>query len=253
MPAATAPLAESVWASMDTGGFAGALSAKILRFNGGLFKERHAIPLDAEQLGLLIDAAEKDWTDVEPAIFGTLLERALNPRERTSRRDHSTPGHPPGLRRAVVLPTVIEPLRERWSNAQAAAVTLDGEDALRKREVAVPSLFHPLAQPSRALRRPARKDQLGCSGMVRCWMTPNSPVEASKTRWKSNASWPFKLRSTMTPSDPRGSAVVGQNLTASQGADSCVFNRSMDCWISGGRPSAQRRTARTEPSASTAP
>ena len=166
MPAATAPLAESVWASMDTGGFAGALSAKILRFNGGLFKERHAIPLDAEQLGLLIDAAEKDWTDAEPAIFGTLLERALNPRERHKLgATISTPGTPPrAYVERLVLPTVIEPLRERWSNAQAAAVTLDGEDALRKREVAVPSLFHPLAQPSRALRNRRGKTNLGALG-----------------------------------------------------------------------------------------
>ncbi len=81
---------------MDTGGFAGALSAKILRFNGGLFAERHAISLDHEQLGLLIDAAEIDWTDVEPAIFGTLLERALNPRERHKLgATISTPGTPP--------------------------------------------------------------------------------------------------------------------------------------------------------------
>jgi hypothetical protein len=70
------------------------------------------------QLELLIQAAEADWSDVEPAIFGTLLERALDPRERHKLGAHFTPR---AYVERLVVPTVIEPLREEWDAAQAAA------------------------------------------------------------------------------------------------------------------------------------
>ena len=95
-PELFAPLAEGLWTTMNHGGVAAFLKAKVPRFNGGLFAECHAIDLDHEQLQLLIRAAERDCTDVEPAIFGTLLERALNPRERHKLgATISTPGTPP--------------------------------------------------------------------------------------------------------------------------------------------------------------
>ncbi|WP_188560638.1 class I SAM-dependent DNA methyltransferase [Hymenobacter frigidus] len=108
----------SLWATMDTGGFAPTLAARLPRFNGQLFHGATALALSAAQLTLLRAAAAADWTTVEPAIFGTLLERALNPRERHRLGAHYTP------RRYVerlVLPTVLEPLRREWAAAQAAS------------------------------------------------------------------------------------------------------------------------------------
>jgi hypothetical protein len=108
----------SLWATMDTGGFAPTLAARVPRFNGQLFHGATALPLSAAQLTLLREAAAADWTTVEPAIFGTLLERALNPKERHRLGAHYTP------RRYVerlVLPTVLEPLRREWAAAQAAS------------------------------------------------------------------------------------------------------------------------------------
>jgi hypothetical protein len=67
---------------MDTGGFSVILEAQLKRFNGGLFEGHSALPLNDDQLELLIEASEAGWNDVEPAIFGTLLERALDPVER---------------------------------------------------------------------------------------------------------------------------------------------------------------------------
>src|SRR5690606_33458382 len=61
----------------------------------------------------------------EPAIFGTLLERALDPRERHKLGAHYTPR---AYVERLVLPTVIEPLREDWANARTAALTLLAED-----------------------------------------------------------------------------------------------------------------------------
>lgn len=76
------PLLAGLWQTMNTGGFSQALMKDLKRFNGGLFKEAEALPLDESQLSLLIEAAEADWRQVEPAIFGTLLERALDKRQR---------------------------------------------------------------------------------------------------------------------------------------------------------------------------
>ncbi|MBC6988998.1 class I SAM-dependent DNA methyltransferase [Hymenobacter sp. BT491] len=106
-----------LWRTMDTGGFSPDLKARLRRFNGKLFHDATALPLTPDQMALLLKAAEADWTEVEPAIFGTLLERALDPRERHSLGAHYTP------RRYVerlVLPTVLEPLRREWAAAQAA-------------------------------------------------------------------------------------------------------------------------------------
>jgi hypothetical protein len=42
---------------MATGGFSAFLRAKILHFNGGLFENTEVLPVNAEQLDLLIHAA----------------------------------------------------------------------------------------------------------------------------------------------------------------------------------------------------
>jgi hypothetical protein len=110
---------QSLWARMDTGGFSPELRTRLRRFNGSLFHEAAALPLTEPQIRLLTEAAAADWTTVEPAIFGTLLERALDPTERHRLGAHYTP------RRYVerlVLPAVIEPLRQEWAAAQAASV-----------------------------------------------------------------------------------------------------------------------------------
>ncbi len=120
-PAKFAPLAKSLWDTMNKGGFSPVLRDDLLRFNGGLFQDVDALPVTAEQLALLIEAAKADWKDVEPAIFGTLLERALDAQERHKLGAHYTPR---SYVERLVMPTVIEPLRADWANVKAAAVTL---------------------------------------------------------------------------------------------------------------------------------
>jgi hypothetical protein len=114
-------VAGSLWTTMKTGGFSPIVLGPILRFNGSLFELATALPLTDEQLGLLIDAGQKQWREVEPAIFGTLLERALDKNERHKLGAHFTPR---AYVERLVLPTIVEPLREQWANVQAAAVTL---------------------------------------------------------------------------------------------------------------------------------
>ena len=97
------------------------LREHILHFNGGLFESVEALPLDRSQFDVLCLAAIAEWKDVEPAIFGTLLERALNERERHALGAHYTPR---AYVERLVIPTIVEPLRGDWANVQAAALTL---------------------------------------------------------------------------------------------------------------------------------
>ncbi|MGY1409829.1 class I SAM-dependent DNA methyltransferase [Luteimonas sp. A611] len=143
-----------LWRDMDAGGFSPVLAGEVLKFNGKLFKQPDTLPLDRAQLDLLVDAARADWKHVEPAIFGTLLERALSPKDRHKLGAHYTPR---AYVERLVLPTVIEPLRKEWSNVQAAVLTLSAEvgeadeadsatarqrDSIRTESIALLKNFH---------------------------------------------------------------------------------------------------------------
>lgn len=109
------PMLESLWATMDKGGFSPILREQVLQFNGGLFADPTALPLTRPQLELLVEAAGAEWRDVEPAIFGTLLERALDERERHKLGAHYTPR---AYVERLVEPTLIEPLEAEWRDVQ---------------------------------------------------------------------------------------------------------------------------------------
>lgn len=133
-----APMIESLWQTMNQGGFSPLLETTVLKFNGGLFAEAHAIPLNRDQIELLLKASNADWRYVEPAIFGTLLERALDAKERHKLGAHYTPR---AYVERLVLPTVIEPLRQEWQEVQAAALTYESQKK-HKDAVAEVRAFH---------------------------------------------------------------------------------------------------------------
>ena len=120
-PEHAAPALKALWETMNTGGFSAVLTTVLKRFNGGLFKDAEALALSNVQLSLLIDAAQCDWREVEPAIFGTLLERALDKKQRHKLGAHYTPR---AYVERLVVPTIMDPLRADWRDVQAAALTL---------------------------------------------------------------------------------------------------------------------------------
>ena len=115
-PETFVPALEHLWSVMDKGGYEPRMNVALKRFNGTLFKTRKALPLDGDGIHELWVAAKRDWRDVEPAIFGTLLERALDPRERSKLGAHYTPR---AYVERLVVPAIIEPLREDWDIVQA--------------------------------------------------------------------------------------------------------------------------------------
>lgn len=107
------------WRSMDKGSdFDPMIGAPVRHFNGGLFKNAQALPLTADELSELVTACQRDWRHVEPAIFGTLLENALEVGERGRLGAHFTPR---AYVERLVIPTVIEPLQADFRATVALA------------------------------------------------------------------------------------------------------------------------------------
>ncbi|GMV20349.1 MAG: hypothetical protein AMXMBFR57_02980 [Acidimicrobiia bacterium] len=142
-PAHFVPMVEDLWKTMDAGGLSLALKSVLPQFNGKLFKNHTALPLNKAQIEALRKAANADWQLVEPAIFGTLLERALDPRERHALGAHYTPR---AYVERLVLPTIVEPLRDDWKHAQTAALTLAAEGKARDAEREVRAFLQRLCQ-----------------------------------------------------------------------------------------------------------
>lgn len=128
---------EQFFRTMNTGGTLMS-GEQIHRFNGGLYREAGALKLTPKQLAILLDASEKDWSDVEPAIFGTLLERALDPKERHALGAHYTPR---AYVERLVRPTIEEPLRREWLVVQAEANELVAAGKVKK-ALEVVDAFH---------------------------------------------------------------------------------------------------------------
>jgi type II restriction/modification system DNA methylase subunit YeeA len=90
-------------------------------FNGGLFGDDEVFELSAWDLGALRAAAGLDWSAVEPAIFGTLFERSLDPGKRSQLGAHYTSKEDILL---IVEPVVMAPLERRWQQVRAEALEL---------------------------------------------------------------------------------------------------------------------------------
>ncbi len=131
----------SLWRAMDRG--ADFVTGKLLHFNGGLFSTHDAPVLTKEQLILLLKAAKSDWSQVDPSIFGTLLERALNPKERHRLGAHYTPR---AYVERLVKPTIEEPLRGDWDLVRAEVQQLVELGKVEEAQKRVLSFHHMLCR-----------------------------------------------------------------------------------------------------------
>lgn len=92
------------------------LRADIRYFNGQLFENSKTFPIHSNDLEKLIAAAKSNWRRVEPAIFGTLLEQALDTKERSKLGAHYTPR--PYVER-LVRATIMDVLEPEWEAIEA--------------------------------------------------------------------------------------------------------------------------------------
>jgi hypothetical protein len=105
-------------------------------FNGGLFKTVDAIDLNTEELELLIEAAKENWSMVHPAIFGTLFQNSMDKHDRHALGTHFT--SEVDIQR-VVLPTIIEPWRQRIEQANTVKDLLATRKELESFQVLDPA------------------------------------------------------------------------------------------------------------------
>ncbi len=121
-PADFAARLGQLFAAMATGGSFGA--DDIAHFNGGLFADAAVLALAGDDLAMLARAAALDWASIEPAIFGTLFERSLDPAKRSQLGAHYTSRDDILL---IVEPVLMAPLRRRWAMVQEEARELIGK------------------------------------------------------------------------------------------------------------------------------
>ncbi len=94
-------------------------------FNGGLFADDDALPLEEPDIAAVLRAANLDWSEIDPSILGTLFERGLDPDKRSQLGAHYTDRDKIML---LVEPVVIRPWLTEWA-AEKAEIAADLERA----------------------------------------------------------------------------------------------------------------------------
>lgn len=125
----------NLWTRMRDGGDLES-GDPIRQFNGYLFKDPEPLALKGDEMDSLLDAALADWRRVSPAIFGTLLERALSPEERQRLGAFYTPE---AYIRRLVDKTIMMPLRAQWTaiRAEMELQLRGGKDKKKARRIAI--------------------------------------------------------------------------------------------------------------------
>jgi len=130
--------AQTLFAAMKSGGAVG--FERVEWFNGGLFDDDAALPLERADIKNLIAAANLDWSEIDPSILGTLFERGLDPDKRSQLGAHYTDRD---KIMQIIRPVVIAPLETEWADALARMTALvenapkrTAEKLLRGKELA---------------------------------------------------------------------------------------------------------------------
>ncbi len=126
-PADFADLAGELFRVMASGGRVGFETVEW--FNGGLFDDDMALPLEKSDIDTVLAAARLDWSEVDPSILGTLFERGLDPSKRAQLGAHYTDRDKIML---IVEPVVVRPWLAEWAAEKAEiAAELERADAAK--------------------------------------------------------------------------------------------------------------------------
>ena len=126
-PEEFAVLARDLFRAMSFGGRVGFES--VAWFNGGLFDDDAALPLDKAGIETALAAASLDWSEIDPSILGTLFERGLDPDKRSQLGAHYTDRDK--IMR-IAEPVVVRPWLAAWETKKAEiAAAIAKEDKAR--------------------------------------------------------------------------------------------------------------------------
>ena len=140
-PAEFADLARDLFRAMASGGRVG--FEPVAWFNGGLFDDDRALPLERAEIETALAAAALDWAEIDPSLLGTLFERGLDPAKRAQLGAHYTDRDKIML---IVEPVIVRPWEAEWETAKADI------DAAMKRAAAATSKAARTRQRGRAER-----------------------------------------------------------------------------------------------------
>ena len=116
-------LAGALFQGMAKGGLVG--FETVGWFNGGLFDDATALPLEKSDIDTVLAASNLDWSEIDPSILGTLFERGLDPGKRAQLGAHYTDRDKIML---LVEPVVIRPWLAEWK-VEKAEIAADLERA----------------------------------------------------------------------------------------------------------------------------
>lgn len=132
-------------------------------FNGSLFENDSVLPLLAVDIEALERSAGLNWSAIEPAIFGTLFERGLDPRKRAQLGAHYTD---PSMIERIIQATISRPLLVEWADLREEIARLMEaplppvvDAPARPRRASTPTLFEslPISGPTEPRRRTTRR------------------------------------------------------------------------------------------------
>ena len=112
-PEKFADLARKLFGAMSTGGEVG--FEDVDWFNGGLFEDDAALPMDKGQIETTLAASGLDWSSIDPSILGTLFERGLDPDKRSQLGAHYTDRDK--IMR-IIDPVIVRPLLAEWETVK---------------------------------------------------------------------------------------------------------------------------------------
>ncbi len=131
-PGDFAIMARDLFGAMSTGGRIG--FEAVAWFNGGLFDDDTALPLDKAEIETTLKAATLDWSEIDPSILGTLFERGLDPDKRSQLGAHYTDRDK--IMR-IIEPVIIRPWLAEWEKTMAEiAAVLERADAAKSKAAA---------------------------------------------------------------------------------------------------------------------
>ena len=88
-------------------------------FDGGLFDDESALPLEKADIETVLAAASLDWSEIDPSILGTLFERGLDPDKRAQLGAFYTDRDKIML---IVEPVVTRPWLNEWKEEKTEIV-----------------------------------------------------------------------------------------------------------------------------------
>ena len=172
-------LARKLFGAMSTGGEVG--FEDVDWFNGGLFEDDTAVPMDRGQIDTTLAASGLDWSSIDPSILGTLFERGLDPDKRSQLGAHYTD-------RDKIMrindPVIVRPLLADWETAKAGMPRASSARTPRGQRVQRRGTAGRLKERSASFWS-------GCATSP-CSTRPAAPAISSTSRFMPSTMWSTK-------------------------------------------------------------